>query len=183
MKRQAFTIALLLAFTFTGAAVASDEWIHVQIDGKHDERVSVNLPLSLVSAAVAMMPEEFHHESHIAIDELDMSWEDMMNLWSEVKDSPDATYVTVESADETVVVRKEGEFVVVKTTEQSEHGANVDVKFPIAVIDALFSGPEGTLNFQAAVQALADHGPGNLVTVRDGDETVRVWIDNQNEAD
>ncbi len=81
------------------------------------------------------------------------------------------------------MVKKEGDFVLVKTTESSEDGSNVDVKFPLAVVDALLSGPEGTFDFVAAIQALADYGPGELVTVRDGNETVRVWIDDQNESD
>ncbi len=51
------------------------------------------------------------------------------------------------------------------------------------MIDALLSGEEGTLNFEAAVEALADEGYGHLVSVRDGDDTVKIWIDDQNESD
>mgnify|MGYP003345102741 CR=1 FL=1 len=56
--------------------------------------------------------------------------------------------------DETVKVRKEGEFVTVRTTESGAGGAEVDVTVPLAVIDGLLSGPDGTLNFQAALEAL-----------------------------
>ena len=81
-----------------------------------------------------------------------------------------------------MVVKKEGEFILVQTTEHSDRGAEVDAKLPLTVVDALLSGPEGTFDFTAALQALADFGPGELVTVRDGEETVRVWIDDQNES-
>ena len=183
MKHKTLSLLLLLALTFTGTALA-DQWIHVKVENaSDDELVTVNLPFSLMSAAVAMIPEDFKAEGEIAIDDLDMDWQELMDLWSEVRDAPDSTFVTVESKDEKVVVRKEGDFVMIKTTESSERGADVDVKFPLAVVDALLSGPEGTFDFEAAIAALSDFGPGELVTVRDGDETVRVWIDDQNEAD
>ncbi len=183
MKRQALFAFLLLTLTFTAAA-AADQWIHVKVESHDDdERVTVNLPFSLLNAAVAVIPEDVKAEGEIALDDLDLDWDELMALWSEIKDAPDSTFVTVETADEKVVVRKEGEFVLIKTTEHTEHGADVDVKFPLAVVDALLSGPEGTFDFAAALDALADFGPGELVTVRDGDDTVRVWIDDRNEAE
>ncbi len=174
---------LIAALAMTGMAVA-DQWIHVEVENPRDgETVKINLPFSLMSAAVAMIPEDVRMDGELRIDDLDMDWQELMALWNEIKDAPDATFVTVESRDETVVVKKSGEYVLIKTTESTEHGADVDVKFPLAVVDALLSGPEGTFDFEAALQALSDYGPGELVTVRDGDETVKVWIDNQNEAD
>lgn len=145
--------------------------------------MTVNLPVSLLSAAAAMIPDQVQEDARIEIDELDMDWSDLMTFWQEVKNAPEATFVTVETQDETVKVRKEGEFVTVRTTESSEDGAEVNVTVPLAVIDGLLSGPEGTLNFQAALEALVAYGPGNLVSVRDDDETVRIWIDDQNETD
>lgn len=183
MKIKALSTLLILAFALTGAAWA-ENWIHVRVEGDGgEEKVTVNLPVSLLSAAAALIPKEVHDEAHIEIDELDLDWHDLMALWQEIKDAPEATFVTVETKNETVKVRKEGDYVIVKTTERDEDGAQVDVQFPLAVIDGLLSGPEGTLNFEAALQALVAHGPGNLVSVHDDDETVRVWIDDQNEAD
>lgn len=182
MKFKTFTFALICTVAFTGSALA-EQWFHVQVEGDGDERVSVNLPVSLMRSAAALIPNEANDEMHIAIDDLDMDWNDLLAFWEDVKKAPEATFVTIESGDETVKVRKEGEFVIVKTTEAGDHGAKVDVTFPMAVIDALLSGPEGTLNFEGALDALAAYGPGTLVTVRDGNESVRVWIDDQNEAE
>ena len=180
MKTKALSLILTLSLFFGGAAFA-EQWVHVKVEGDGDERVTVNLPVSLMRAAAAMIPQEAHDDIHVAIDDLEMDWNDLLAFWEEVKNAPEATFVTVESKDDTVNVRKEGDYVTVKTVEGS--GGQVDVKFPLAVIDALLSGPEGTLNFEAALDALADHGPGNLVTVRDGDETVRIWIDDNNLAE
>lgn len=180
---RSLSLLVVLTLTFAGSAWA-DQWIHVKVENaSDDELVTINLPFSLMNAAVAMIPEDVKAEGQIALDDVDMDWHELMNLWREVRDAPDSTFVTVESRDERIVVRKEGDFVKIKTTESSEHGADVDVQFPLAVVDALLSGPEGTFDFEAALHALADFGPGELVTVRDGDETVRVWIDDQNVAD
>ena len=183
MKHKTLFALVLFALTFTGAA-AADQWIHLKVENQQDEElVTVNLPFSMLHAAVAMIPEEVKAEGEIAIEEMDMDWDDLMTLWSEIKDAPEATFVTVETRDEKVVVKKEGEFLMVQTDERTESGADVDIKMPLAVVDALLSGPEGTFDFVAALEALADYGPGELMTVRDGDETVRLWIDDQNESE
>ena len=183
MKHKALSILLLLTLVFTSAA-AADQWIHVKVENDRDEEfVTINLPFSLLGAAVAMIPEEVRHDGEVAIDDLDMDWHELMDLWREIKEAPEATFVTVETRDEHVFVRKEGDFLVVRTTEHTEHGTEVNARLPLTVVDALLSGPEGTFDFQAALTALADFGPGELVTVRDGSETVRVWIDDRNEAD
>lgn len=194
MKNKAastFAAALFsLSIATASFADTSQQWLHVKVEGADSERVSVNLPLALVESALALIPEDFTQEMEgeiqVAIDDVNMDWKDLRAFWQSVKDTPEATFATVETKDERVVVKKEGRFLKVKTTESGENGTHVDVQLPIAVVDALFSGPEGTLNFPAAVKALAEqaeNGSGHLVQVRDGDETVRVWIDNNDTAE
>lgn len=193
MKRKAthlFLIAaLVFGITLTGSTAAfAEKWIHVKVNEKDDDtKVSVNLPMSLISAALAMIPEEVREEvdreMEVALNDVPFTWDDLQTFWDELRNAPEATFVTVQTRDETVEVRKEGDYVLVTTTaKSSDDGTEVDVKFPLAVIDALFSGAEGTLNFQAALAALADEGNGHIVSVRDKDMSVKVWIDDQNEA-
>lgn len=192
MRTKATSILLILMVALAGAVVAqeTEKWIHIRVEenagGEDAETVTVNLPLSMVSAAAALVPEEVSHEAteemEIALDDLKLSWSDLVKFWQEVKAAPEATFVTVQTKDENIVVKKKGEYLLIKTTEATEHGANVNVKFPLAVVDALFSGEEGKLNWEAAIQALAQEEHGNLVTVQEGDESVRIWIDDQNEV-
>ena len=185
--RFATPFFVLISLFVATASFASNQWLHVKIEGTGDDRVTVNLPLSLMEAAVQMIPEEMttdiNNDIEVAIDDVNMDWQDLRAFWESVKNSPEATFATVETKDEKVAVKKEGKYLLVKTTEFSDRGTEVNVKLPMSVVDGLFSGPEGTLNFAAAIQALADHGEGHLVSIRDGDETVQVWIDDQNEAD
>ncbi len=185
-------VAALFAFVTFGtvSAAAADQWIHIKVEdaSDDDETVTINLPVSLLSAAASMIPadvvDDAYDEVEIELDELSLSWAQLQDLWNQVRTSPDATYVTVESRDEKVKVWKEGDFLLINTTERrSRNGAEVDIKFPLGVVDALFSGPNHRPDFVAALNALADYGPGNLVSIRDGDETVRIWVDDQNETD
>jgi hypothetical protein len=178
------TLAVLLLLVSASVAGASDRWFHVHVDeGEGGAEVMVNLPLSLVESAVKMIPAEIEEEVRIELDEADFDLEDLRALWQEMRAGEDATYVTVREEDQTVEVRKQGEYLLVNTTESTEDGARVDVRFPLVVVDALFSGEEGRLDFAAAVRALADYGDGDMVTVRDRETTVRVWVDDRNASD
>ncbi len=182
LKYKTLGLAALLFTVMTWNAAAAEQWIHIRVHGADSENVSVNLPVSLLHAASALIPPEVHQKGKIAVDDMNLSWQDLMNFWQAVKQAPQATFVTVESKDQNVEVKKEGNFLLVKTVERSDKGANVDVKLPLTVVDALLSGPEGTFNFQAALTALAAQGTSDIVTVRNGQETVRIWIDDNQTA-
>ena len=127
------------------------------------------MPLSLIEAALKLVPEEVHKEIDVELNEVDFDLEDLRQFWKDVKDVEDATFVTVESAEETVKVAKEGDLLVARTTERTADGAQVDVRFPFAVLDALFQGTgEHELDLVGAARALAQYGDGDIVTVDDG---------------
>ena len=52
------------------------------------------------------------------------------------------------------------------------------VYLPVQVLDALFSGPEGSLpNLKVALRELEHMAPLTLVEVYDDGETVKVWLE------
>ncbi|MCP4663766.1 MAG: hypothetical protein GY856_50930, partial [bacterium] len=129
MKTKAITILLILAVILAGAAAAqTEQWIHVRVQENADkpdgETVTINLPLSLITAAAALIPvEEVSDEAEIALDDLNMNWGDLRTFWDAVKDAPEATFVTVQTRDENVEVKKKGDYLLVKTVESGKHGA------------------------------------------------------------
>lgn len=181
-KRVALALCLGLVLG-APALLAQERWFHVHvIDESSDPvKVTVNLPLTLIEQAIKLVPEEVDDEVQMELNDVGIDIDDLRAFWQEMRDSEDATFVTVESEDETVRVAKEGEYFVARTVESTEDGAQVDVRFPFAVLDALFSGPDNQLDIAAAVRALADYGDGDMVTVHEGDTHVRVWVDNLNE--
>lgn len=175
ISRALIVTALLAAFA--GPARAGEKlWLHVTVDESDGAKVTVNLPLALAEKALPMLP--IHEEMHWG-DHHGLKMEDLRELWAEVRDSPDMTFVTVEEDDENVRVWKEKNFVYVEVREL-DGGEKVDVRVPMAVVDALMSGEE--IDFEAAVQALAKSGGGDLVTVKDDEDNVRVWIDETPES-
>lgn len=184
-KNKALTLALgaTLCFASLAAADVNGKWIHVKVDGKDKEQVSINLPVSFALSALAMVPAEAQMEDgNIKIDGHDFDWSKMRAMWEEVKKAPEATFVTIQSADENIAVSKENGFLLVRTTEKTAKGANVDVKLPLAVVDALLSGPDGTLNVAAALEELSRLQDGHILSVESEDETVKIWIDGNAEA-
>jgi len=60
---------------------------------------------------------------------------------------------------------------------------NVDIRVPLEVADALFSGPTNELNVAAALDLLAKHKEMELVSVKDSENTVRVWMNTKTTQD
>ena len=188
MRHNSMKILAALAALALGAGVAvadSNLWLHVKVDGDHGEKVSINLPLSLVEKAIPMIPDEHFHDGEFVLDhdwggDHHLTLSELRELWSELKSSPDMTFVTVEDGDDTVKVSKSGGYLRVHADDDRE---SVEVRIPEAVVDALLSGDGETIDIRAAIEALADHGEGELVTVNGDDEFVRVWIDSTAEAD
>ncbi len=180
-----FIIAAAAILLLTAAGLSAQErWFHVRVTegGENAANVTVNLPLTLIETALKLVPTQVGKEMHVEFSEAGIDLDDLRDFWREMRDTDDATFVTVESNDATVRVAKEGDFLVAKTVERGEGGAQVDVRFPFAVIEALFSEDGDELDLAAAIRALAEYTDGDIVTVKDGDTSVRVWVDDQNES-
>jgi hypothetical protein len=61
----------------------------------------------------------------------------------------------------------------------------VQVRVPLSVVDALVAASKGSqdLDIAAALRALALHGDTDLVSVKDGRQTVHIWLDSKNTGD
>lgn len=187
-RRFSFTVLIALIVLLVGASVpasaSGDRWLHVKVDEERGAKVNVNLPLSLIETAFKMIPEDvtsdIDHEVRVELNDAGFNVEDLRTLWLELRDGGDATFLTVEDDDVNIAVRKVGDYFVAESYGDSD--TTIDVRFPAQVIDALFSAGPDRLDFAAAVRALADHSSGDMVTVRDGDTSVRIWIDDSNEG-
>jgi|CXWL01.1.fsa_nt_gi hypothetical protein len=178
--QKTLTSALLSLALCAGPAFAADDlWFHVKVreKGGDNANVTLNIPMSFVQSMMPMVSKQAELEGgRIAIDNKDVSTDDLRRVLTALKDSPDATFAEVETDNEKVIFYKQGEYLRAETRE-GNGGAEVNARFPIAVLDALLSGNGNELNLEAALAALVEHGPGDLVTIRDGETSVRVWID------
>jgi hypothetical protein len=70
-----------------------------------------------------------------------------------------------------------------KEKQAGDRESRVEVKVPMKVVDALFSAGKDELDLIAALHALGAHGDTELVSVKDNENTVRVWLDSKNVSD
>lgn len=195
-----FTSAAVL---FTATAIAqtspapsnssgssSDRWLHVRVintDAK-GETVRVNIPLDLAEKVLPTINKDRLHNGKVRIDDKDIPNDvDLHALMNAVRSSKDGEYVTVQSNDSDVRVAKQGGHLLVHVTDKngkkSSKNSNVDVKIPMKVIDALLSAGKDELDIVAALHALSQQGDTELVSVKDNENTVRIWLDSKNVAD
>ena len=106
----------------------------------------------------------------------------------------------VQGSDNDVRVAKQGGYLLVHVLDHGYRGKHamkeehegkaantdskekneVEIKVPMKVIDALFSAGKDELDLVAALHALSAAGDTELVSVKDRDNTVRVWLDSKN---
>lgn len=175
--KKLITLFLVFPILAAVAAVATPTtslWLHVRVDEAEGTKVKVNLPVSMIDKAIAMVPGDHIHDGKIQLDDQEFSVQELRELWTELNNSPDMTFVTVEEANKSVRVWKENGKLRVEV--RGMDGDSVDVHVPTQVVDALLSGDGDELNFGAAVTALVDSGEGEIVAVSDTETNVRVWV-------
>lgn len=162
---------------------AGTAWVHVRVDepGKNS-RVRVNLPLTVVEAALKAAPETIGADGRIHIGRhgrhgRHVSVAEMREAWAQLKTAGDAELVSVEEEDgDHVTVARRGDMVQVRVQGRPGRAEQVRVDVPTAVVDALLSAPGEELNVKAAIAELRAM-KGEIVSVKDEDSTVRIWID------
>jgi hypothetical protein len=184
MRKTPVAIAGVLALAAaTTAGAAAERWLHVKVE-EHTgtrARVSVNVPCSLAEAAAGLIPDHVGSHGRVRIDHAEINGEELRTFLAALREAREAPYVTVESEDGDARIWKAGETLHIQVTKHGRH-EKVDVKLPMAVVDALLSGPADELNVAAAMRALAETGGGEVVAVDSEDATVRIWVDDRPEG-
>lgn len=176
--RRSILPALLLTAAFPLQA-ATDRWLHVravECSGS-GTRVSINVPLSVVTALAPMIEDKAGDRIRLRINDRDLTGAELRELVAELRNGPDGRVLTVSKRGrESTTIEKAGATFVVRTVERD--GDTTRVTFNGAVLAALTATQHGDeLDVAAAVRALASVGSGDLVLVDDGNDTVRIWID------
>jgi hypothetical protein len=109
---------------------------------------------------------------------------DIRTIFEAVRSSKDGEFVTVQSKDADIsVMKKEGMLYVHVHDKNKPKGSQVEVKVPMKVVGALLSAGKDELDLVAALHALATEGDVDLVSVKDDDSTIHVWMDSKNVSD
>ena len=184
-------------------ASTRDRWLHVRVinpDSK-DETVKVNVPLELAEKVLPAINHDRLHNGKVRFEEIDHHGVDIHAILDALRTSKDGEFVTVQDHDNDVRVAKQNGYMFVHVYEHAEHVSDADqsekdhaqkhhgrkseveVKIPMKVVDALFSSGKDELDLVAGLRALAAQGDTELVSVKDHENTVRVWLDSKNISD
>ncbi len=186
MNRKLLTLGIgALLIALVAPAYGQSQWIHIRVDETDGAKVNVNLPIALLEVAMEIAQEhgmdamEKHGGMHFG-RHTDMDVADLRRMWNGLRDSGDAEYVHVEDGDELVRIYRAGDRVHIEVDDDGDESVRVEV--PFSVVDILLEGEGYELNLVGALRELANSNGGEIIQVNDGDTTVRVWIDDQNES-
>lgn len=184
-----FAMALLAGSTFKAQAQAPERWLHVRVDNPDDkgELVRVNVPLALAQVLISSVDHDQLHHGHVNIGHhADLNGMDLKAMLDAVRTAPDGEFVSVKNRDQDVRVSKQNGYLLVHVNDigrkNNKDGQEVQVRIPLVVVDALVASSKGgdDLDVGAALRALATHGDTDLVNIKDGKQTVHVWLDSKN---
>ena len=163
-----------------------DRWLHVRVTNpsRNEESVRVNVPLELAEKVLPTINKNRLHSGRVKFDDIDCHGVDLRALVDAVRTSKDGEFVTVQNRDSDVRVAKRNGTLFVHVFEKNKpRRSEVEVKVPMKVVDALFSGDKDELDLVAGLRALSAQGDTELVSVKDDENTVRVWLDSKNITD
>src|SRR5271165_5361045 len=192
--------ALAPAASLAQAATDTDQWIHIRVisrDAK-GEVVRINVPIEMAEKVLPAINQDRLHDGKVRIESGQVKDVDLRAILDAVRTAKDGEYVTVQSNENNVRVSKSNGMLYVNVTDK-EHakkaakedavkgakaGASVEtkveIKVPMKVVEALLSAGKDELDLVAALRALSAHGDTELVTVKDAENDIHIWIDSKN---
>ncbi len=168
------------------SAAKGERWLHVRVicnDAK-GETVRVNVPLELAEKVLPTVNHDRLHDGKVKIDSAKVEDVDLRALMDAIRTAKDGEYVTVQGNENDVRVAKESNHLIVHVVDKKgPKNSQVEIKVPMKVIDALLSAGKDELDLVAALHALGAQGDTELVSVKDRENTVKVWLDSKNASD
>ena len=162
-----------------------ERWLHVRVistDGG-GETVRINVPLELAEKVLPAVNHDRLHNGKLRIDSSDVNDVDLHAVMDAVRTAKPGEYVTVQCDANDVRVAKEGNHLIIHALDKGgSRKSQVEVQVPMKVIDALLSAGKDELDLVAALHALGAQGDTELVSVKDSENTVKVWLDSKNVA-
>jgi hypothetical protein len=163
------------------SAAAGERWIHVRVASATgvSGTVNVNLPISMASAALPLLPAGQGHQGKFSL-QVAVHGADLRALLDATRNSPDNVFITLERHGQEWSVAKSGRNLLIKIEEKPsvEHhlGKTIAIRVPISVVRAMLVNNSDEVDVDAGMKALAREGEVD-VTVNGEKENVRVWTD------
>ena len=176
-SRKNISIVLLILFLGSSLTWAQSTTLHIRVQEGEAEKVSLNLPVSVISAVLPLVEDKVGHlmGEHIEMGGQEFGIADLREIWTALKDDGSYELANIQTGEENIRILLDENSLLIDTDEASKE--QVHVRIPVPVMDALLSGTGDELDLAGALETLASTGESDLVEVRAGDAHVRVWID------
>ena len=163
----AVPIALLATVASLGVVV-----VDVQEGGPDGHRIMIPVPLVFAQAALAAAPIVAEEELRLpdeALEHIGIAREILEALAA----APDGVLVHVQEPDEEVIIRKEGDKLVIRVHGKKEE---VSVNVPLSLARSALPDSRGRISTMAMAGSLGGVRFTDLVEVHDGNDHVRIWV-------
>jgi hypothetical protein len=163
-----------------------DRWLHVRVISANSkgETVRVNVPLELAEKVLPAIDHDRLHNGRVKLGNVECDGVDVRAVLDAVRTTKDGEFVTVQKKDADIsVAKKEGQLLIHVRDKNKPKESQVEVKVPMKVVEALLSGGKDELDIVAGLHALGAQADMQLVSIRDEDNTIRVWLDSKNITD
>jgi hypothetical protein len=163
----AVPFALLATVASLGVVV-----VDVQEGGPDGHRIMIPVPLVFAQAALAAGPLVAEEELRLpdeALEHVGIAREILEALAA----APDGVLVHVQEPDEEVIVRKEGDKLIVRVHGRKEE---VSVNVPLHLARSALPDSDGRISTMAMAGSLGGVRFTDLVEVHDGTDHVRIWV-------
>lgn len=187
------SLVIAMAAGATGARAqaqssTNEAWLHVRVESHEGKggNVRVNMPISLAEAIIPAIHNDKLDNGRIRVGNLNVNGVDVRAILAAVRDAKDGEFVTVQTEDSDVKVSKQNGILIVHVLDHEKiktSPTQVEVRIPMPVVEALLSSNGNELDVLAAVKALAHQSGSELVSVEDGNEHVRIWVDTNSASD
>jgi len=170
----------------TAQTPRSDRWLHVRVESAQPkgESVRVNVPLELAEKVLPTINKDRLQNGKVKIDASQTKGVDLHALFEAVRASKDGEFVTVQSKDSDVrVAKQEGQILIQVHDKSNAKKDQVEIRVPAKVVEAMLSAGNDELDILAGLRALSVQEDIELVSVKGGENTVRVWLDSKNISD
>lgn len=163
----AVPFALLATLASLGVVV-----VDVQEGGPDGHHIMVPVPLVFAQAALAAAPIVAEEELRLP-DEAAEHVGIAREILEALAVAPDGVLVHVQEPDEEVLIRKEGDKLIVQVHGKKEE---VSVNVPLQLAMSSLPDEDGRLSTLAMAGSLSAVRFTDLVEVHDGDDRVRIWV-------
>jgi len=173
-SRTAFTVVVAAALGLVAAAFIA-QWVVIDVETSGRSAFKAPVPLTLLRAAVALVPDSVYRDAQVP-QELTAHRPSVLRAVTALRNSPDATFVTVRSEEADVSIAKQNGLLLVNV-DSHDDATTVRCRIPVdGLYKALDRWDWKTVDPGAFLAILGDAPHGPLVQVAAPEATINVSI-------